>query len=746
MNAVKCKWYSLKLCLFLLAFSFLLVASMCVSVFCQPLQPFSTLVYTRPNGRIGDIALTASGELVFTNYPTKPGRVWGLSQRVETLVYEVSKSAQDVYGIAVSKDGDVYLSSPYTGEILRLASKGGVFMLYMRSSKNVGPMALAPNGTLYFAELIPSEGYQSVYRLVPAGAVTATGSMVDIPVYTAPVTIGGIAFNSRGELFFSDGSRGRLWKVVNGTSVLYVDKRGWSSMYGIVFDQFDNLYFCDWSSPGNIYYLDFRLELVYRVIDGNKVPLGGATVSVDSSNDTKISLKTNSTGHVLLKPAWPGNYSISVFWKNVSVGSFSFKELVNVKRDLKCKVFNVKLTAKDSSARPLSDCFLNIELPNGSSVVMKSPAFLPTVPAGILVVSAFYNDVRVAGPVSMNLTSNIDASIECAVHSLSVSIIDSSGNLVRNSSIVILSEDSVVANQSFSSGSITLDNLLSGEYVITAWLKGVQVAGSRVFLNSSKSTTLTANVTDLSLKARDFLGFPMQGAKVLVTFPDNSNVSGYVDEKGEYSLSQIPATSIMLLVDTGVEKRILSLQLNKGRFEASTVFLVSTSTVVLTIVVLIVIVVIVPQTRRELYRLVKAIPVEVSFEPEAQDLATQYYNFLSSTQRNVEEAIEVKGGEARIIVAGNGILPHIRGEDHVAFLLSDTSFTPSRREVRLLKELTDLNSDLASLSKLVHVYSERTGLRAVGILVCDEVTDGMLNSLKEIKVEVAYIKRKSLQA
>lgn len=65
-----------------------------------------------------------------------------------------------------------------------------------------------------------SDGYQSVYRLVPTGVVTATGSMAEIRVYTAPVTIGGIAFNSRGVLFFSDGPKGRLWRVVNGAPVL----------------------------------------------------------------------------------------------------------------------------------------------------------------------------------------------------------------------------------------------------------------------------------------------------------------------------------------------------------------------------------------------------------------------------------------------------------------------------------------------------------------------------------------------
>lgn len=57
-------------------------------------------------------------------------------------------------------------------------------------------------------------------------------------------------------------------------------------------------------------------------------------------------------------------YSLSVFWRNVPVGRFSFKELASVKRDLQCSVFNLKLTAKDSVGRPLSDSTFKIELPN----------------------------------------------------------------------------------------------------------------------------------------------------------------------------------------------------------------------------------------------------------------------------------------------------------------------------------------------------------------------------------------------
>ncbi|MGC8832242.1 MAG: hypothetical protein ACP5PQ_06660 [Thermoproteota archaeon] len=100
-----------------LTLAFLLASFTCLSVFSQPVQPSSTLIYTRANGRIGDITLTSSGGLLFTNYPTKPGRVWCLTKGFETQVYEASKAAYDLYGVAASKNSDVYVYCPYTGEV-----------------------------------------------------------------------------------------------------------------------------------------------------------------------------------------------------------------------------------------------------------------------------------------------------------------------------------------------------------------------------------------------------------------------------------------------------------------------------------------------------------------------------------------------------------------------------------------------------------------------------------------------------
>lgn len=302
---------------------------------------------------------------------------------------------------------------------------------------------------------------------------------------------------------------------------------------------------------------------------------------------------------------------------------------------------------------------------------------------------------------------------------------------------MVSSGGSLLLNQSSSSGSATLDGLLDGNYTVSAWLNGVRIVNAVFALNSSRNMVFAANVTSLVVTARDVLGFPIQGAKVSVV-SESFSFSGSTDDAGKYSLKPLPTTRVRLVVDSRLERREAFLDLDGAEVEASLVFLLSTYTVALTIALIVLLLAIIPKTRRGLRKL---IPVEVSFEPETRDLATQYYDLLSSIRLKVEEALEVKGREVSILVAGNRILPRVTEDDHAAFLLSDDSFTPPRREVRILKELTDLNSSVASLSKLIRIYSEETGLRILGILVCDEVTDVMLDSLKGLDVEVVFLRR-----
>jgi hypothetical protein len=53
--------------------------------------------------------------------------------------------------------------------------------------------------------------------------------------------------------------------------------------------------------------------------------------------------------------------------------------------------------------------------------------------------------------------------------------------------------------------------------------------------------------------------------------------------------------------------------------------------------------------------------------------------------------------------------------------------------------------DVEAVSRLVKEYSGRTGLRAVGIIVCEEVNDRLLSLVKGLKaVEVVFTTRRVL--
>ncbi|MBS7657172.1 hypothetical protein KEJ33_04530 [Candidatus Bathyarchaeota archaeon] len=719
------------------------------TVCCPPLKPKSTLIYSRPNGRIGSITLLSSGQLLFTNYPTKPGKILLINQSYEIEYYTTGFSTRDYFGVAVSPQGEIHISVPATGQIFKIGPNKVEIAVFGWATKNVGSIAFAPNGTLFMAETIPTEGYQSIYRLEPDPSSPSV--LRAIKVFTPQQAIGGIAFNSKGELFYSDGPKGRLWKVVNGTSQLYVDKGSWSTMYGIAFDPLDNVYFCDWSSPGNIYYLDFTISLTYQFLSNKNIPLNGATVSVKLPNNTVLQQTTNSTGHVSLSKAFQGSYELSVKWQGVSVGQFTYDETASISRKLQCNVYDLKITAKDSQGQQLENCTLNIQLPNGTAVKTSSPASLILLPAGIVTAAPTYKNVQVAEPYTINLTTNLDVSISCQVHSLSVEVTDSGMTLLNNPLIQVFSADgTLIANQTSTSGKLTLKGLLNGRYTVAVNLRQLRVAETEVNLNSSQTVVLRANLSKIVLTAKDIFGSPVQGVNVQVTLSDGSIFSGTTNESGVYTLTQLPMVNAQILVYSENERKEFSVNLNEPTVELSATFTFSSNVKTwLTIglsAFLVVLVLVIPKTRHSLVKLIRAIPIEVSFETEEKNLATMYSRFLSTVGLQIEEAKETTDEETRIIVEGK-VLPSLQTrEEHAVFLVSDNNVMPSRKEIRVVKQLREIKTDSVTLSKLAYAYSQATGIKAYGILICDKVTDNMLNNIKDLKGEVVLMQRQTIQA
>jgi hypothetical protein len=341
----------------------------------------------------------------------------------------------------------------------------------------------------------------------------------------------------------------------------------------------------------------------------------------------------------------------------------------------------------------------------------------------------------------VNVSSNVDVSIPCRVYSLSLRLLDPDGNPFRDAWIMVSLDGATLVNQSYPESGVALDGLLSGRCLIAAGFKGFVVAQSSFDLNSSRSIVLTANVSGLVVKARDLLGLPMQGVRVDLTLPDGSSVSGFTDANGSFALRWLPAGDVSVVLDSGFEKRTLSLSLDKSLVEASQVFSLSLATVSVTIVVLLLVLIILPPSRR---LIAKAFPIEVSVEGR-RGVAEAYVDFLSSRGLSVEEALEFKNGVASILVGEANVLPRLENAvDHAVLLVSDPSVIPPRREIHVLVEASG-PEDVKAVSKLVKEYSGSMGLRAVGIIVCKEVTDGLLSLLKELRdVEVVFTTRRIL--
>jgi len=727
-----------------LAFAFLPLVN---TVYCPPLKPKSTLIYTRPNGRIGDITLLPSGQLLFSNYPTKPGKILLLNKSYEVEYYITGFSTRDYFGIAVSPKGEIHISVPATGQIFKIGKDNVEIAVFGWATKNVGSIAFAPNGTLFMAETIPTEGYQSIYRLDPDPASPTV--LRNVKVFTPQWSIGGIAFNSKGELFYSDGAKGRLWKVVNGTSQLYVDKGSWSTMYGITFDALDNIYFCDWSSPGNIYYLDFTISLGYQILSSKNIPLIGAEVSAKLPNNTVLLLTSNSTGYVSFSKAFLGTYELSVKWQSILVGKFTYDETASGSRKLQCNVFDLNIIAKDSLGQQLEKCTLNIQLPNGTSVKTLSPASLTLIPAGTVTAVPVYKDVQVAEQYAINLTANQEVSISCLVHSLSIEVIDNNMNQLSNPIIQVYLGNDLITNQTSVSGKLALNGLLNGRYTVAVNLGQFRVAETECILNSSQTVVLRANLSKIVLTVKDVLGTYMQGVNVQVTLPDGSSFSGTTNESGVFTLTQLPMVNAQVSVSSENERKEFSINLDKPVIELSATFTLSSNVKTWLAVGLsaffITFVLVIPQTRHLLVKLIKAVPIEISIESEEKNLTLAYSKFLSTVGLHVEEAKETLEGETRIIVEGK-VLPNLKiSEEHAVFLVSDNHVLPSRKEIRVVKQLKDIKTDIASLSMITQAYSRTTGIGALGILICEKVTDDMLNSLKCLQGEVVLMEKRILK-
>jgi hypothetical protein len=243
------------------------------------------------------------------------------------------------------------------------------------------------------------------------------------------------------------------------------------------------------------------------------------------------------------------------------------------------------------------------------------------------------------------------------------------------------------------------------------------------------------------VKVRDLLGFPMQGVRVDLTLPDGSTMNGFTDTEGSFRTGWLPTGNVSIVLSSGFEKKVFSLTLDKSLIEVSQAFIFSWITVSLMIVITLLALIVAPPSRRIIKR---AFPIEVSLEVR-HNISEAYIEFLSSRRLNVEEALEYRKGIVSILMGEAKVLPRLEDTvDHSVFLISDASIIPPRREVHVLVDSSNLE-DVKIIFKLIKEYFGKTGLKTIGIIVCREVTDDLLNLLRGLKdVEVFFITRGNL--
>lgn len=123
-------------------------------------------------------------------------------------------------GLTVGKTGTIYISFPFTGELLAISPDGSQRTLATLPTANgFGPLGLTtdPQGNVYAGVVTFDPATQGVYR------IARDGSFERLPGSEAIGFANGLAFDQRGNLYATDTPTGSVWRIPRrGSAELFV--------------------------------------------------------------------------------------------------------------------------------------------------------------------------------------------------------------------------------------------------------------------------------------------------------------------------------------------------------------------------------------------------------------------------------------------------------------------------------------------------------------------------------------------
>jgi subtilisin family serine protease len=203
----------------------------------------------------------------FTDWAESPGSVYEIRDGVARAIHTSTRGR--IYHAAFAPDGTLYVSNSNDTAVQRVPSSGAAETVY-RHGTYVRDIAFDPSGRFYFSEASGARTDGTIYQLDLASGRATPFFRVQLAA-VGGFWAGDFAFDAAGKLYLSTGNRigGRIYRLdeVPAPTLVSVYALPDSAVTGIAFNRRGEMFYTNWDRDyGNIYRVtlaDGRRDLVY---------------------------------------------------------------------------------------------------------------------------------------------------------------------------------------------------------------------------------------------------------------------------------------------------------------------------------------------------------------------------------------------------------------------------------------------------------------------------------------------------
>ncbi len=192
------------------------------------------------------------------------------------------------------------------------------------------------------------------------------------------------------------------------------------------------------------------LNLHLTDADGNNLENADIYISYPNGTSSINPIHSGLSGNARLYRVAGGAYSVSVFWKGVSVAQATFNASFNTTsptftEEMACTVYNIVMVAEDHAGDTVS--FVTVVAKNADTG--NPEAFGVTggdgkvslrIPGGKKVIQAYWHDAKVYEAMNVEFSSSRQMTLDCSIYRMTVSTVSSSDSPLSGVSVILEKE------------------------------------------------------------------------------------------------------------------------------------------------------------------------------------------------------------------------------------------------------------------------------------------------------------------